>query len=160
MLVGIMSDTHDHLDNMKKAVALFQEKGVSHIIHAGDFTSPFAFRALKGFQGGLTAIFGNNDGDRIMIKKMFGESVHVQPYVFSLHERKFVVVHEHYVVDALAASGMYDVVVYGHTHEPVIKTVGNTLVLNPGEACGWLYGKPTVALLNLDNLNAEIVPLF
>lgn len=156
MLIGIMSDTHDHLDNMRKALRLFQEQGVQHILHAGDFTSPFTYRALKEFHGGFTAIFGNNDGDRVLIKQMYGDSVHAQPHVFALQERRIVMMHEHHVVDALAASGMYDLVVYGHTHEPVVRQVGGTLVVNPGETCGWLYGKPSVALVDLDLLQAEI----
>lgn len=156
MLIGIMSDTHDHLDNMRKALLLFQEHGVQHILHAGDFTSPFTFRALKAFQGSFTAIFGNNDGDRLLIKQMYGDAVHVQPYAFILHDRRIVMMHEHHVVDALAASSMYDLVIYGHTHEPLINRVGDTLVVNPGETCGWLYGKPSVALVDLDSMQAEI----
>lgn len=159
MLIGIISDTHDHLDNMRKALALFRELGVQHILHAGDFTSPFTYRALKDFQGSFTAIFGNNDGDRVLIRQMYGESVHAQPYTFVLHTRRIVMMHEHHVIDALAASGMYDLVVYGHTHEPVIRKVGNTLVVNPGETCGWLYGKPSVALVDLGSMEAELKPL-
>ncbi|KAF0178206.1 MAG: phosphodiesterase [Nitrospirae bacterium] len=159
MLIGVMSDTHDHLDNIRKATALFASRGVQHILHAGDFTSPFTYRALKDFHGGFTAIFGNNDGDRVLIKQMYGESVHPQPYVFSLADRRIVMMHEHHVADALAASGHYDIVIYGHTHEPVVRRVGNTLVVNPGEVCGWLYGKPSVAVLDLTALQAEILPL-
>lgn len=158
MLIGIMSDTHDHLDNMRKALALFQERGVQQILHAGDFTSPFTYRVLKDYQGSFTAIFGNNDGDRVLIRQMYGDdAVHAQPYAFSFHDRRVVMMHEHHVVDALAASGMYDLVVYGHTHEPVVKEVGGTLVVNPGETCGWLYGKPSVALVDLETMRADIV---
>ncbi len=159
MLIGVMSDTHDHLDNIRKALALFEARGVQHILHAGDFTSPFTYRALKNFQGGFTAIFGNNDGDRVLIKQMFGESVHPQPYVFSLADRRIVMMHEHHVADSLAASGHYDIVIYGHTHEPVIRQVGGTLVVNPGEVCGWLYGRPTVAVADLAELKAEILQI-
>lgn len=159
MLIGIMSDTHDHLDNMRKACALFAAQNVRHILHAGDFASPFTYRVLKDYQGGFTAIFGNNDGDRVLIKQMYGDSVHAQPYAFALADRQIVMMHEHHVVDALAASGMYDLVVYGHTHEAVIKQVGGTLVVNPGEVCGWLYGKPSVALVDLATMQAEIQPI-
>jgi len=156
MLIGIMSDTHDHLDNLRKARAMFEAQNVQHILHAGDFASPFTCRVLKDFQGGFTAIFGNNDGDRVLIKQMCGDSVHAQPHAFTLGDRRIVMMHEHHVVDALAASAMYDLVVYGHTHEAVIRRVGRTLVVNPGEVCGWLYGKPSVALVDLATMQAEI----
>ena len=40
-----------------------------------------------------------------------------------------------------------------------MKTRGQTLILNPGEACGWLFGKPTAALLDLDTLKVEFLTL-
>jgi putative phosphoesterase len=157
MLIGAISDTHDHLDNLRKAVELFIARNVEHIIHAGDFTSPFTRRVLKYFPGGFTGIFGNNDGERVLLKKLYEGRVYTQPYVFTLHGRKIVVMHEPDVVEALADSGHFDLVVYGHTHEPVIRKAGRTLIVNPGEACGWLYGNPTAAIVDLEAMEAEII---
>jgi hypothetical protein len=67
--------------------------------------------------------------------------------------------HEHYVIEALADSGHYDLVVYGHTHKSDLRKVKDTLVVNPGEVGMYLYGKSTVALVHLDTLEAEIVEL-
>jgi hypothetical protein len=159
MIIGIIADSHDHLDNLRKVVDIFHVRNVEHIIHAGDFTSPFTRRVLKHFKGEFTGIFGNNDGERVLIKKLYQERVFTQPYLFSLHNRRIVVMHEPDVVDALADSGHFDLVVYGHTHEPVIKKVKDTLVVNPGEVCGWLYGKPSAAIVDLGTMEAEIVPL-
>ncbi len=158
MIIGIMSDTHDHLDNLNKALALFEEKGVGHIIHAGDFTSPFTyFRAINKFGGEFTGIFGNNDGDKISLNNVFKGRIFTQPYIFELNGRKIVVMHEPDVIEALAESGQFDLVVYGHTHKPVIKRVNKTLVVNPGEIAGWLYGKATAAIVNLDTMEAELL---
>jgi hypothetical protein len=33
-----------------------------------------------------------------------------------------------------------DVIIYGHTHEVDIR-IGSPLIINPGEAGGWLKGK-------------------
>jgi putative phosphoesterase len=159
MIAGIISDTHDHLDNLKKAIEIFNIRNVKHIIHAGDFTSPFTWRIIKHFRCGFTGIFGNNDGERILLKKLYQDRIYTQPYKFSLHDRKIVVMHEPDVVDALAESGHFDLVVYGHTHEPEIRKVKDALIINPGEVCGWLYGKPTAAIVNLETMDAEIVPL-
>lgn len=159
MITGIISDTHDHLDNLRKVLNIFSSRGVQHIIHAGDYTSPFTLRVLKDFKGGFTGIFGNNDGDKILLRKMYQDMIHPQPCIFNLHNRKIAVMHEPDVIEALADSGHFDLVVYGHTHEPVIKKVKNTLIVNPGEVCGWLYGKPTAALVNLETMEAEIVAI-
>ncbi len=156
MIIGIISDTHDNLDNLRKTVNLFKEKGVEHIIHAGDYTSPFTSRALKDYTGGFTGIFGNNDGDKVLLSKMFQGRIFPQPHIFQLHGKRIVVMHEPDVVDALAESGHFDLVVYGHTHEPVIKKVNNTLVVNPGEVAGWLYGKPSAIIVDLETMEAAI----
>ena len=159
MIAGIISDTHDHLDNLRRVLEIFEERKVEYIIHAGDFCSPFTWRALKHFKGGFAGVFGNNDGERVLLKKLYQDRIYTQPYKFSLHNRRIVVMHEPDVADDLAESGHFDLVVFGHTHEPVIKEVNGTLLVNPGEVCGWLYGKPTVAIVNLETMYAEIVSI-
>lgn len=159
MLIGIISDTHDNMPQIKRAVDLFNERKVGHVVHAGDFTSPFTFRILKDLSCGFTGIFGNNDGDKLLLQKMSEGRIFNQPHIFELGDRKVVVIHEHTIADALADSGHYDVVIYGHTHKPEIRKVKNTLVINPGEAGSWLYGKSTVAIADLALMTAEIIPL-
>jgi putative phosphoesterase len=63
------------------------------------------------------------------------------------------------MVEALAASGRWDAVLYGHTHRVDNRRIGGVLVLNPGEACGCLTGRKTAAILDTDTLEAEIVEL-
>jgi uncharacterized protein len=159
MIAGILSDTHDNMEQIRKAVELFNKRRVDHVIHAGDFTSPFTFRMLKTLVSGFTGVFGNNDGDRLLLHKMSAGRIFPQPHTFELGERKIVLIHEHHVADALADSGHYDVVIYGHTHKPDIRKAGDTLIVNPGETGSWLYGKSTVAIADLETMTAEIVTL-
>ena len=159
MITGIIADTHDNMKTLKKAVDYFNDRNVMHVIHAGDFTSPFTFRVLKDLRSEFTGIFGNNDGDRLLLQKHSYGKVYNQPHLLELDKRKIIVMHEHHIIDALAQSGCYDLVIYGHTHTPDIRTVNNTLIINPGEASGWLYGKPTVAVADLSAMTAEIIEL-
>ncbi len=159
MLIGIISDTHDNMPQIKKAVDLFHERKVEHVIHAGDFTSPFTFRIFKNLACGFTGIFGNNDGDKLLLNKMSGGRVFNQPHIFELAGKKIVVMHEHHLVDALSDSGHYDIIIYGHTHKPEIKKVKDTFVINPGEAGSWLYGKSTIAVADLSLMMAETILL-
>ncbi|MDA8432052.1 MAG: metallophosphoesterase [Nitrospiraceae bacterium] len=159
MLIGVISDTHDNMPQIDKAVDLFNARKVGHVIHAGDFTSPFTFRILKNLDAAFTGVFGNNDGDKLLLSKMSGGRVFPQPHTFQLAEKRIVVIHEHHIAEALADSGHYDLVIYGHTHKPVVKKMKETLVVNPGEAGSWLYGKSTVALIDLGPMQAEILPL-
>jgi len=159
MLIGIIADTHDNMMTLKRAVDYFNARNVQHVIHAGDFTSPFTFRILKELHAAFTGIFGNNDGDRLLLQKRSEGNIHNQPHLLTLDNRKIIVMHEHNVINALAESGHYDLVIYGHTHEPEIRKVKDTLIINPGETCGWLYGRSTVALLDLADMKGEIVSL-
>jgi putative phosphoesterase len=147
------------MDQLGKAVALFNDRSVSHVIHAGDYTSPFTFRIINDLKCEFAGVFGNNDGDKLLLQKMSNARIYNQPYILELATRKIVVMHEHPIIDALADSGHYDIVIYGHTHTPDTRTVKNTLIVNPGEAGRWLYGKSTVAIADLSGMTAEIITL-
>lgn len=157
MLIGVMSDSHDHIENIKKAISIFNDRNVSMVLHAGDYTSPFSLIPFKELKAEFRGIFGNNDGDLLMLNKRGEGQIHQQPYEFTLQEKKFVMVHEHFLVNALADSGHYDIVIYGHTHQPVAERRGKSYVLNPGETGGWLYGKASIAILDLEKTEAEII---
>jgi uncharacterized protein len=159
MLIGIMSDTHDNLVPTKKAIEIFNERKVEHVIHAGDYTSPFTLKLFKELNCKYVGIFGNNDGDKLLLLARSEGNIHYQPYIFTLNDRKIVVMHEHHIVNALADSGHFDLVIYGHTHKPDIRKVNNTLIVNPGEVGTCLYGKSTVAVADLDSMKAEIIEL-
>jgi uncharacterized protein len=164
MKVGIMSDSHDHLVNIRKAVEIFNEAGVGFVLHAGDFVAPFVANELQKLKCPLLGVFGNNDGERIGLQnrlKSFGAEVKVQPAFIELDGKRFVIVHEHELVDALAESGKFDVVVYGHTHNADIRKASNGCLIDhyPGEVCGWLTGKPTVAILDTETMEVRLMEL-
>ena len=67
--------------------------------------------------------------------------------------------HKEGLIDALAESQKYEVIIYGHTHRTDLRKIGKTLIINPGECGGWLSGKSTIALMDLKTLEAKIVEL-
>jgi len=158
-LVGVISDTHDNVDNIRKAVEIFNTRGVSLVVHAGDFTSPFTCIPYRDLEAEFVGVFGNNDGDLLLLHERTEGRIHRQPHQFAFADRKFVVMHEHHLVEALADSGHYDIVIFGHTHKAVVKKKNNTLIVNPGEAGHWLYGKATIGILDTGAMDAEIVTL-
>jgi hypothetical protein len=153
--LGVISDTHDHLTNIRKALALFRELGVEAVVHAGDVVAPFAAKALLEFDSPLLAVFGNNDGERAGLSRLL--DIEPGPRELSLDGKKVVLAHDAAEVpDELARSS--DVVVTGHTHDPGV-VPGRPATLNPGEAGGWLTGRATCAVLDLDTMEAEILEL-
>lgn len=159
MKIGIISDTHDHLDNIRKIIKIFKEKNVIQILHAGDWVSPFTVRVFKESGVDITGIFGNNDGDRILLNKISEGRIQNQPHKLIMENRKIILLHEPDIVTELAESGNFDLIVYGHTHSPEIRKIKNTLIINPGELCGWLAGKTTGSIVDLSLMEAEIINL-
>lgn len=159
VMIGIMSDSHDNLDSIRKAVNAFNEAGVDLVIHAGDMISPFTVREINKLNCDFRAVFGNNDGERDGLRLFFkGICYHDDIQELEIAGKKYVVIHgtNENVVDALVKSGNYDVVIRGHTHKLSVKKE-KCMIINPGETCGYLSGKQTVLLLDPDDLSYETV---
>ena len=156
--IGVVSDTHDHLPSIERAVQVFNERAVDFVIHAGDIVSPFTARVFQELQAPLVGIFGNNDGDWIHLQEFFKNigTFHADPYMNEIGGARIAVTHVPGLVPSLAA--LHDVVIYGHTHEVEIRSNG-ALIINPGECCGYLSGRHTVAMLSLEEMKAEIIEL-
>ena len=73
MLVGLISDTHDRLPMVEKAVKRLNEEKVKLVLHAGDYVAPFVIPKFKDLKARLIGVFGNNDGDHELLKKGFSE---------------------------------------------------------------------------------------
>jgi len=159
MEIGIISDTHDNMPRIKEAVAIFNERETGLVIHAGDYIAPFAIDPLADLECQYIGVFGNNDGEKLGLNKRSQGRINVPPHSLEFGGKKILVLHEPGELDALIKSQSYDIVIYGHTHKPVIEKQGRTLVINPGECGGWLTGKSTIALADLDRMTAEIVEL-
>lgn len=160
-MIGILSDTHDNLDRVREAVRLFNDAGCDLIVHAGDFVAPFAADELRNLKAPVRAVFGNCDGERAGLTRSFqglGE-VREEPYAFVHGGLRLVISHRDSLVDRLVQAKTADVVIFGHTHRALVEARDGVLVINPGEAGGWLRGKSTVALFDPAALTAEIIAL-
>ena len=160
-MIGIMSDSHDNIDAIKKVVTLFNTKCVDVVIHAGDLISPFTAPEFKKLDSEFVAVYGNNDGEREGLKSAFKDICVLEDFKeISIEGWKFSIIHgtNPAIVDSLRRSGKYDVVVRGHTHKLEILNTG-TMLINSGEVCGYVSNKQTVLLLDTDNLSFEIINL-
>ncbi|MBF0458771.1 MAG: metallophosphoesterase [Nitrospirae bacterium] len=160
MLVGVMSDSHDNVSKLAKAVKLFNESNLQYVLHAGDYTTSLTLNVLNGLKAEFIGIFGNNDGGILApegssLSNQF--RIYNQPLEFTIDNRKFIMIHEHHLVASIAQSARYDVLIYGHTHKPEAVERTGTFVLNPGELCGWLHGSATVAILDTQSMKARII---
>jgi len=156
-----MSDSHDNIQAIRRAVETFNLANVDLVIHAGDLISPFTAREFLNLKPEMIAVFGNNDGEREGLREAYSDICLLEDFKeISVEGWKFSIIHgkNPKIVDALVKSGNYDVVVRGHTHELEIKG-DETLIINPGEVCGYVSGRQTVVLLDPDDLSYKVVEL-
>jgi putative phosphoesterase len=161
MKVGIFADSHDHLDNIRRVVALFNSRGCETVLFAGDLVSTFAVPPLRQLNCPLYACFGDNEGNKSGLQAGFsilGE-INEAPAPYVLQDGTRVVL-AHMERQLRGCKGEFDVAVFGHTHKPhVFRDDAGRLWINPGETSGWTYGNPTVALLDTADQSVEIVAI-
>ncbi len=162
MKIGIISDTHDDIDNIKKVVKIFKDKDIKTVIHLGDIVAPPAIKFFKGFK--LIGIFGNNDGYKQFLLETYrsigGElkgdfaSIEIDGLKLALYHGEFPD-----ITGALVKSGDYDFVLSGHTHSANVTKTGKTILVNPGSAHRFFTNDtgPTAAVLDTRSKNAEII---
>ncbi|HIH44001.1 MAG TPA: metallophosphoesterase [Candidatus Methanoperedenaceae archaeon] len=162
-MIGIISDSHDNLTAIRKAVELFNSREVSTVLHAGDIVSPFTVRGFSDLKAELKLVFGNNDGDRLTLRDWYariGAEVLGDFGGVVVDGKTIALLHgtNSQMVGALVESREFDAVVCGHTHKPEIKK-GDCMLINPGELSGVLSGRMTAALLDVGTMRVEIVEM-
>ena len=160
MKIGAIADSHDNIPKIAGAVELFNEEGVELVLHAGDYISPITAHAFGKLDAPLVGVFGNNDGDRLFLTERFLNIGKIYPdhHEFEVDGKKGVLMHEPKFIKALVKSGLYDLVIYGHTHQIDIRE-GQPLVINPGECGGWLTGRATVAIVETEDMSVRLIDL-
>jgi len=157
MRIGVLSDTHDRLPTLRRAVAMFERLKVEAILHAGDYVAPFAAKLLAPdtLHVPLHCIYGNNDGEKAGLKTILPNLVE-PPLRVELGGKTVAM---HHFVDWFkpGETDGADVIVSGHDHRPAVETRDGQLFVNPGECCGWVTDRCTVAVLDLEAASAEIV---
>jgi putative phosphoesterase len=130
--IGIISDTHISKDVYKIEELLNRNfKDVDLIIHAGDFKSVKVIDLIKKHKN-FIGVWGNNDGEAVRSQIKEKEIIKLNNYKIGIYhghgeakttmERAYDVFKEDKV----------DIIIFGHSHQAIIKTINKTLILNPG----------------------------
>jgi uncharacterized protein len=158
MRVGVMADSHDRVPAIAELVQRFVEAGAGLIMHAGDFCSPFSLAPFAEATIPVMGVFGRNDGDHEGLREAasanVGMEMYESPHSFELAGQRIMLVHD--LTDVMPRSiKSHGIVLHGSTHEYEVVSRDGTLLVNPGEACGWMYGRCTGALLDLATREVE-----
>jgi putative phosphoesterase len=152
MKIGILSDTHDNLNAVRKACDLFAAEGITTLLHCGDVCGPAVVEALNGF----TVYFAQGNLERLLALReavtalQGGRLAPLQTLL--LDGRSIALLHgdDSQTLRRLIASGMYAYVLHGHTHRHRDERYGPTRVINPGALGGVQVEPRSVCILDLD----------
>jgi putative phosphoesterase len=148
-VIGLISDTH----GLVRPDVFMAFDGVDAIYHAGDVGGREVLHILSKIAP-VQAVFGNTDlPDDPSLTAQFAETVGG----VSVH-----VSHGHELGSPTPANllARYDaqVIVYGHTHRPLVVESGDRLVVNPGAAGPRRFHlMPSVARLTLRDGRATVI---
>lgn len=165
MLIGAVSDSHDNIALIEKAVEALNIQNVGLVLHAGDYCAPFTIARFKKLNCNFIGVFGNNDGDHQLLTKRFQETTNCvirdRFTQIKIDNYRIALLHgdETELLNTLIDTNYFDAVIHGHSHNKGTQQRGKTLVINPGELCGYLTGKASFALLDTEKKEAKIVEL-
>lgn len=164
MKIAIISDTHDNLVNFKKVVAWLNEEKIKLLIHCGDICAPITLKeGLSDFLGKAHIVFGNVNGDQYRITQLSYQEpekikVHGELGEIEVAGKKIAFLHSPKFARGLAFTQKYDLVFYGHTHQPWEEKIGKCKLVNPGNLAGLLY-KATFAIYDTKEDKLDLIIL-
>ncbi len=130
--IGIISDTHISKDTYKIEELLRKHlNDVDMIIHAGDFKSSKVIEIIKGHKK-FIGVWGNNDGPAIKEQVKEKEIIKIDGYklgIYHGHGEGKSTIDKAY---DMFKEDKVDIIIFGHSHQAIIKTINKTLMLNPG----------------------------
>lgn len=137
MKIAVLSDIHDHTENLNRVIDKIVENQCQMIFSLGDYTSLRTFKMITRPGLPIFAVFGNLDQEQEKIEKWIKDSgkeiaLRREMNRVRIDNRNLAITHFPEIAEKLLKSGMYDAVFFGHTHNPETKREETTLLVNPG----------------------------
>jgi len=162
MKIAVISDTHDNLANLEKAISFIKKEKIEVLIHCGDIFRPETAKEIfKNFSGKAHFVLSEEIDEKYFenieendlknsdfkIWRNFGE--------IEIDNKKIAFSHSPQTAKNLASAEKYDIVFYGHLHKPWEKKIKKTRLVNPGNLAG-LFFKSSFAIYNPENDELEL----
>ncbi len=169
MKIAIISDTHDNIPNLEKALFWFKKLDISLIIHCGDLCAPSILTEVlvPNFSGKIHLVCGNADDQELLsvkVKELKNVKLHEELGEIKIGNKNIAFIHKPERVKKIASSGRYDLVFYGHTHQPWVEESKLKIencklkivkLVNPGNLAGIFY-KATFAIYDTETDKLEL----
>ncbi len=151
-MLAVISDSHDNLVNLDKAIAFANSNQAEAIIHCGDLCSSETLKHFaKAWTKPIYLVQGNGEYYDITELKKYPNIINLgrTGAIFEFKNIKIGVCHEPRLFEKLLFSEP-DYIFYGHTHKPWEENYGKTRIINPGNLDGSRY-MATLAIFEPSN---------
>ncbi len=159
MKIGVVSDTHNNINNINAIISIFNELNLDLVIHTGDITNSSSLEKFSRLKSDLYGVYGNNDRSEpnlVEVAKKNNFNFQEPPRILSFCKKKIAIFHEpEDITDFLHCNNDIDIVIHGHTHRYRNEFMNDILFFNPGESAGMLKGRNAVGILDLEHLKAK-----
>ncbi len=158
MKVVIISDSHDHLEQLGIFLNYLKDNEIEKIIHLGDVCKIEYLQNLsQGFSGEIFLVRGNADLYETEDLRPLSNIKHFDNLgSITIDKIRIAFVHEPEKIKRLINNHQsFDFIFHGHTHKPWLKKDGDTIIANPGNLSGIGYA-PTFAILNTNNKDLKL----
>ena len=158
MRIGIVSDTHNNLKNVRKIVELFNDHAVERVIHTGDISQAKTLNVFAELDAPLFGVFGNNDQEREALEQAIeqhGFTFQDPPLLLDWAEKTIIVVHDPLELEGHLAD--QDLALHGHTHRYRLEQNGAQTLFNPGECAGMMAGRNAIGIVDLSTMECQVL---
>lgn len=159
MLLGVVSDTHNNIKNIKKIIKIFNDENVEFVIHTGDICTAKTLEFFSELTAPFYGVYGNNDRFEKGLKEIcrsYNFFFQDPPFPISLNDRKIVIFHEPEPIDEfIQCNKDIDLILHGHTHRYREENLEDLVIFNPGESAGLMAGKNALGIVDLDELSIK-----
>ena len=159
-LLGIISDSHEQLPKIKKAVQILKNRDVQFVVHCGDIISPPILSAFENLK--IRFCYGNNDGEREGLSRKVRELgfLEISDELDFMLCQKHIYAYHGTLPTRIADKAnlqIYDYILTGHTHNRRDEYNGKTRIINPGALS---YIPPSsIAILNLSTDQLDFIEI-
>jgi len=159
VLVGVVSDTHNNIKNIKKIIHLFNEQQVDLVIHTGDISKAATLKIFSNLDCPLVGVFGNNDRIEEGLEEVckdYNFMFREPPLSLILENKKIAVFHEPDLIEGHIKDNQdTNLILHGHTHRYKEEIIDGIIYFNPGESAGSMEGKSAIGLIDMSNLKIK-----
>ncbi len=150
MKIGVMSDSHECVTAIQWAVTFFNDAHADLFIHLGDIISPIMAAHFAPLTMERIFLFGNNDGEKVWLKEKL-KTIYDAPYFITKNGISLYCTHVPLTKwDTIIHDYSPDFILFAHTHQFYFEKIDSTVLFNPGESCGLLFGHYQAALIDTE----------